>query len=111
AGAARDEANAGPAGDLGHCFGGHRRAALVPADGQLDVAVVEGVERGEVALTRHAEGMADTVDAQLIDEDFAAGARAVVGPHVKELPLGCRPRPIDDSRSESTLPAPRAAQG
>ena len=55
-------------------FGRHRRAALVAADGELDVAVVEGVERGEIAFPRHAKGVAHAVDDQLIHQDLAAAA-------------------------------------
>ena len=44
-------------------------------------AVVEGVERGEIALARHAEDVLHAVHDQLIDQDFAAGARAVIGAH------------------------------
>ena len=53
-------------------------AALVPADRERDVAVVESVERGEIAFARHAEDVAHAVDRQLVDQDFAAGARVVL---------------------------------
>ena len=70
---ARHETDAGPAGRLADGLRHHRRAALLPADRERDVAVVEGVERGEIALARHAEGMVHAMRDQLIDEDFAAG--------------------------------------
>ena len=62
-------------------FRHHRGAALLPADGERDVAVVEGVERGEIAFARHAEHVAHAMDRQLIDQDFAAGPRAVIAAH------------------------------
>ena len=46
-----------------------------------DRPVVEGVERREIALARHAEGVLHAVDDQLIDQDFAAGPGAVIGAH------------------------------
>ena len=76
---ARDEADAGPAGRLADRFRHHRRGAFVPADGERDIGmIVKGVERGQIAFARHAEDMAHAMDRQLIDEDFAAGAGAVV---------------------------------
>ncbi len=57
------------------------------ADDQLDVAVVECVERGEIGFTRHAECVRDALGDQLIDQDFATGARAVVRTHSHHLCL------------------------
>ena len=81
AGPAGDEADAGPAGRLAVRLRHHRGAAFLAADGDLDLAVVEGVERGEIALARHAEHMRHAMRDQLIDEDFAAGPRSVIGAH------------------------------
>ena len=47
----------------------------------VDLAVVEGVERGEIALARHAERVFHAMRDQLIDQDFAAGPGAVIGFH------------------------------
>ena len=47
----------------------------------VDVAVVEGVERGEIALARHAEHVPHAVDDELVDQDFAGGPGAVIGAH------------------------------
>ncbi len=68
-----DEANARPPCCLAHGLRHHRRSALLTADGERDVAVVERIESCEVALARHAEGMPHAMRDQLIDEDFAAG--------------------------------------
>ena len=46
-----------------------------------DVAVVEGVERGEVALARHAEDVAHAVNAQLVDQNLGGGPRIVLTAH------------------------------
>ena len=70
---ARHETDAGPARRLAHGLRHHRRPALLPADRDRDVAIMEGVERGEIALARHAEGVPHAMRDQLIDEDFAAG--------------------------------------
>ena len=70
---AGDETDAGPAGRLADRLGHHRRAALLPADRERDVAVMEGVERREIAFARHAEGVPHAMRDQLIDENFAAG--------------------------------------
>ena len=78
---ARDEADAGAAGGLADRLGHHGGAALVPADGERDFAIVKRVERGQIALARHAEHVAHPVDRQLIDQDFAAGPRAVIAAH------------------------------
>ena len=68
----------GPAGHLADRLRHHGGAALLPADGDADIAVVEGVERGEVALARHAEDMAHAVNAQLVDQDLGGGPRIVL---------------------------------
>ena len=79
--AARDKADAGPPGRLADGFRHHGGAALLPADRDVDVAVVERIERREIAFARHAEHMLHAMRDQLIDEDFAAGSRSVIGAH------------------------------
>ena len=73
---ARDEADAGAAGELAVGLRHHRRAALLAADRDGDRGVVQRVEHGEVALARHAEEMVDAVHDELVDEDLSAGAGA-----------------------------------
>ncbi|MND46572.1 hypothetical protein D3C80_374480 [compost metagenome] len=70
------EADAGLAGQLAVGLGHVGGAAFLPADDQVDgfAGVVQGIEDGEVAFTGNAEGALDTVDAQGIDQDLAAGA-------------------------------------
>ena len=72
------EHDAGPAGRLADRLRHHGGAALLAADGELDRPVVEGVERREIALARHAEHVLHAVDDELVDQDFAAGAGAVI---------------------------------
>ncbi len=78
---ARDKADARPARRLADGFRHHRRPALLPADGEFDRAVVERIERGEIALAGHAESVAHAMRNKLIDEDFAAGSRTVIAAH------------------------------
>jgi hypothetical protein len=54
----------------------------VAAHGDGDVAVVERIEHGEIALAGHAKGMADPLDDQLVDQHFGGGAQIVLGFHV-----------------------------
>jgi hypothetical protein len=76
-----DEADARPAGDFTDSLGCYRGGALVPANGELDRAVVESVKRGEIALARHAEDVAYALDDKLIDQDFSARSRAGIRMH------------------------------
>ena len=79
---AGDEADAGPPGHLADGLRHHRRPALVAAHGDGDIAVVKRIEHGEIALAGHAEGVADTVDDQLVDQHLGGGAQIVLGFHV-----------------------------
>ena len=75
--AARDEADARPAGELavgvGHVGGAASWRQVTKRIGR----VVQGVEHGEVALAGHAEASVDAVDDELVDEDLSAGAAHV----------------------------------
>src|SRR5262249_25806998 len=77
----RDKTDAGPAGYLAHSLRHDGRGAFVAADGKLDVAIVESVERGKVAFARHAKDIAHALDRQLVDQDFAAGTCVVLAAH------------------------------
>ena len=72
---ARDEADAGPAGEPCVGVGHHRGAALLAADEHVDRGVVQRVENREIALAGHAGRAVDALDEELIDEDLAAAAR------------------------------------
>ncbi len=73
-------------GRLADGFGHDGRGALVAADRDLDGGVIdEGIERRQEAFARHAEHMGDAVHRQLVDQDFAAGAGAVVRSHAEKL--------------------------
>ena len=80
AGAAGDHDDARPPRQLAVGLRHVGGAALVPAgDGRDGVArVVEGVERREEALARHAEDGVDAMDAKRVDQDPAAGAPAIL---------------------------------
>ena len=81
----------GGAGTTGHKsdarFAGHLApgvghvgdATFLPTDDQIDLVlhVVERIERGQIALSRHAEDGVDTVEAQAVHEDLSA--RAEIG--------------------------------
>ncbi len=74
AGASRHETHARPARRLADGLRHHRRAALMAADGDGDVAIVERVEHGEIAFAGHAEDVAHAMGNELVDEDFRADA-------------------------------------
>jgi hypothetical protein len=75
AGAARDEADAGLAGDLAPGLRHHGGAAFLAADDGLDaVAVVQAVEGGEETLARHRKGGRGALRFELIDQNLAAMA-------------------------------------
>ena len=57
----RHETDARTPGRLADGFRHHRRPALLAADGDGDVAVVEGVEHGKIAFARDAEDMTHAV--------------------------------------------------
>ena len=82
---AGDETDAGPAGDLADRLRHHGGAALLAADRDGEVGVVEGVEHRQIALARHAEDVAHAVDAQLIDQNLGGGAHIVLGAHGRLL--------------------------
>jgi len=69
AGAARDEADAGAAGQLAIGFGHVGGAAFLAADHELDriLRVVERVEHGEIAFTGDAERDVRAVDFERVD--------------------------------------------
>ena len=78
----------GPAGHLAVGVGHVGDAALLPADGQVDLGrVVQRVEHGEEAFAGNGENAVAALDFELVDEDLAAGAlghgaRALAGwPH------------------------------
>ena len=72
AGAAGDEADAGPAGGLGPGLGHHRGPTLLPADGVGDAHVVEPVERREEAFAGDREHPLDPVQRQRVRQNPSA---------------------------------------
>src|SRR5207245_1749019 len=80
-GSARDETDAGAASRLPASFGHDGGAALMPADGNGNIAVVKRIERRDIALARNAEHVPHAMDEELIDQDFAGGPGAVIGAH------------------------------
>ncbi len=76
---ARDEADARLAGQTRVGVGHHRGPALLPADHEPEFRVRgHGVERGEIALPRHAEGGVRAQLNQAVDQDLAAAAHRLV---------------------------------
>ena len=62
-------------------FGHHHGAALLAAHRHGDIAIVECVERRQIAFTRHAEYVTHAVDQELVDQHLAAGAHIVFAAH------------------------------
>jgi hypothetical protein len=85
AGSTGDEADAGPTGGLALGFRHDRRPALLPADGDGDIAIVAGVESGDIALARHAEHLTHAMNDELIDQNFGGRPGAVIGAHCWSL--------------------------
>ena len=79
AGAAGDKTDAGPPGLLAIGFRHHRGAAFIAADDDLDAAVMQRVQHRQIGFARHAEDMADALDAQLIHQHLGGGAGGNVG--------------------------------
>ncbi len=96
--AARDETNAGTAGQftvsLGHVGG----AAFLAADHELDFVtrIVERIESGEIAFTRHTEHHVDAVHFERVNQELPAGAWS-------RGPLGMRPRRRAGSRCDVAI--------
>ncbi|MGC0388810.1 hypothetical protein ACVIU7_003897 [Bradyrhizobium liaoningense] len=90
AGAAGDEADAGAAGQLAIGFRHHRSAAFGPAYHDVDRAVMQRIERRQIALARHAGDALDALGDELIDQDLAPGAGVANG-HVGSLETSAMP--------------------
>src|SRR5262249_29256063 len=91
---ARDEADAGPPGRLAASFRHDGGPALLPANGDGDIAGVEGIERRDVALPRQPKHVARPVDDELGDQNFGGRPGAVIGAHPASpmaLPLAFTP--------------------
>lgn len=68
---ATDEGHARQAGDLCVANAHETRAALVAADDGLDgIAVVQRIERRQVAFTRHTKHAIDTLGGQAVDKQI-----------------------------------------
>src|SRR5262249_62365758 len=76
--AAQDHADAWLPRHLAPGLRHHRGAALLAADHGLDaVGIVQAVEGGEEALTRHGERRRGALGLELIDQNLAAVAHAL----------------------------------
>ena len=80
-GAAGDQADAGPTGQLAVGLRHVGRAALVPRGDEADAVAVriEAVEQADVALAGDAERQVDAVDDQLVGEELSAAAAHASG--------------------------------
>ena len=80
-GPARDEADARTPGRLADRLRHHRRATLLTAYGDGDIAIMEGVEHGEITFARHTEHVPHAVADQLIDQNFGGSTDLLDGVH------------------------------
>src|SRR6266852_723053 len=78
AGPTRHEADAGPPGRLAAGFRHDRGSALLPANGDGDIAVVESIERREIALPGHTKHVSHPVNDELVDQNFGGRPCAVM---------------------------------
>ena len=77
---AGDEGDARPPGHLAVGVGHVGDPALLPADDDVDfVRVMKRVEHRKEAFAGHGENAVAALDAKLVDEDLAAGARLWLG--------------------------------
>jgi len=82
---ARDEDDAGPPGQPADRIGHETGPCLLPADGDVDLRIMQCVEHREIAFAGDAENVLHALDQQLIDKDFSPGARIchVIVPRVR----------------------------
>ena len=92
AGAARDEADAGPAGEPSFAIGHHGGAAFLAADDGVDGGIVQRVEHGEIGFARHAEHALDAVGFQRLDDQFSAGLHGRSFSSSARISAVCSPR-------------------
>ena len=59
--------------------GGNGTISVICRDGQI--AVMKGVEHGEIALTGNTEYVTHAIDDQLVDQHFGGGSGIVLGAH------------------------------
>src|SRR5262249_56143053 len=83
------EVGGGAAGRLAGGFRHDRGPALLPANGDGDITVVEGIERREITLPGHAKHVTNPVNDELVDQNFGGRPRAVIGAHPAS-PVACR---------------------
>ena len=92
AGAARDEADAGLAGEPALAVGHHRGAAFLAADDGADlVGIVKRVEHGEIGFAGHAEDAVDAVGLQRLDDQLAAGFHGLCFSSSARISAVCSP--------------------
>ena len=77
----RDESDAGPAGQLADRFRHHGGAAFLPAHRHHDIAIMERVEHGQIALAGNAERVPRSMGQQLIDQNLATRPGIAVRTH------------------------------
>src|SRR5204863_7440005 len=81
AGTARDETDAGSSSRLATRLRHDCGATFMAAYRDRDIAIVQRVERGDVALTGHAEDVARAMNDELIDQNLGGGPAAVIAVH------------------------------
>ena len=76
AGPAGDEAYADAAGSIGPGIGHEGRSAFLPAGDEAHrvAALIDGIERLQIAFARNAEYRVGTVGEKRIDQDLTAGS-------------------------------------
>ena len=93
AGAARDEADAGLAGQPAVAIGHHRGAAFLPADDGADaVRIVQRVEHGQIGFARHAIDAVDAVGLERFDDQLSAGFHLADFSSSARISAVCSPR-------------------
>src|SRR5258708_4084437 len=94
-------------GRLAAGFRHDRGSAFLPANGDGDIAVVESIERREIALPGHTKHVSHPVNDELVDQNFGGRPCAVIGAH-HASPVACRSLYImPQARAGSKIASPR----
>ena len=97
---ARHHGNAGASGETGCGIRHHDSAAFLAADGYLDLGIMQGIQHGKIAFTRHAKNMLGPLCMQGIHNELATCTFCChrADPYPKSLRGRLDPQAADEDR-------------